>query len=196
MIDAELEICPGYGWQGGPVFATRVVTLKSGEERRNASAAYARHQYALPINNIRGGKYLEDLKALFMVVRGQQNAFLAKDFSDFKYTSDPFAIGDGTTKEFQIGRVYVFGGHTYTHPTYYPASGVVVTAGAATATVSGGTATFASPPGIGDPVVASGEYRIPVRFASDSLQMVIDNMFSGTNEYAMTGSINLVEVFP
>ena len=35
MIDAELDLCPAYGWQTMVNFSTRVIALRNGHERRN-----------------------------------------------------------------------------------------------------------------------------------------------------------------
>jgi hypothetical protein len=41
----------------------------------------------------------------------------------------------------------------------------------------------------------TGEFRVAVRFASDLLPMTIDEKFNGSDEFAMNGSVELVEVF-
>jgi len=40
----------------------------------------------------------------------------------------------------------------------------------------------------------SGEFRVPVRFASDILSVSIDSR-RGNGEYAINGSVELIEVF-
>lgn len=36
-LNAYLAPCPGFGWQGGPVFNTRFRGMANGPERRNAN---------------------------------------------------------------------------------------------------------------------------------------------------------------
>src|SRR5690606_4341959 len=82
----ELDICPAYGWQGGPELNTRVTSLRNGHERRNARWSQVRHRFVLPLANIENQAYLIDLKATFLAMRGQLHSFLVKDWSDFEAT--------------------------------------------------------------------------------------------------------------
>lgn len=61
------------------------------------------------------------------------------------------------------------------------------------ATVTDGVVTFDTAPGPGSVLSWSGEFRVPVRFATDTLPMTIDNR-SG-DRYVMNGSVELVEVW-
>lgn len=193
-IDSELEICPAYGWQGGPEFNTMVKQLRSGRERRRPLWQYAKHRYTLPFQNITNDEYLLQLKALFMAARGQAESFLVKDSSDYLAENAVFGFGNGTETEFDLLIGYTFGAAEYARKILYPVNPVFYVNGTpATATVEDGIVTFASAPASLAELSWSGEYRVPVRFASDALPMSIDNR-SGAN-LMMNGSVDLLEVW-
>lgn len=193
-IDAELEICPAYGWQGGPEFNTLIKQLRSGRERRRPLWDYAKHRYTLPFQNITNAAYLLELKSLFMAARGQAESFLVRDSSDYLANDAVFGFGNGTEDEFDLLIGYTFGSAQYARKIMHPVNPVFYVNGTpATATFSEGIVTFDSPPSSLAELSWSGEYRVPVRFASDAMPMSIDNI-SGNN-FIMNGSIELIEVW-
>lgn len=198
VIDAELQICPGFGWVGGPVFSTRIVALKSGVERRNANNAYPRHSYTLPLNNIKSSAYLLELKHAFMAAMGSLYAFKAKDYNDFQLQDEPFGVGDGTTKVFYLQKAYYFGTQTFIRPITKPVAGIAITANhvavAPTVDTQTGAVTFATAPLAGQTLRSTGEFRVPVRFTNDALSVTIDAKFQA-GDYAINGSVDLMEVF-
>lgn len=198
MINAELDICPGYGWVGGPDFSTRIATKKSGNERRNANNALPRHSYTLPIANIRNTKYLEELKDVFMATRGMLHSFLVKDQNDYKLIDEPFGIGDGATTEFYLQKSYYFKSEVLVRPITKPALGLIVKVDGAPADVVvdwlTGKVTFINPPSAGGVLSSTGEFRVPVRFASDSLKVTIGTKFRD-GEFAINGSVDIIEVY-
>lgn len=197
LINAEIQICPGYGWMGGPTFNTRIVKLKNGIERRNADNALPYHAYTLPLANIKNTAYLTQLKHAFMAARGQLYSFLAKDYSDFELADEPFAITDGVKKDFYLQKAYYFGTETFIRPITKPVAGIAITsdhaAVAPTVDTTTGKVSFATPPVAGKTLRSTGEFRVPVRFNSDALRTTIDNRFL-TGEFALNGSVDLIEV--
>lgn len=198
FIDAELDICPAFGWQGGPSFNTRVITAQSWVERRNANNIECRHSYTLPLQNIVDDNYLLLLKQVFMACRGQLHSFKVKDYSDNTATNAVFGEGDGATLSFQLSKTSTFGPASYVRTITKPLAGVVVTvngvATAVTVNTSTGMVTFAAPPAAGAILRWSGEFRVPVRFNSDVLNATIDNK-TGTGDFLVNGSVELIEVF-
>ena len=193
-INAELDLCPGFGWQVQPEFNTLVKQLRSGRERRRPLWQYVKHRYALPFNNITDAAYLSELKSVFLACRGSAESFLVKDYSDYRVDSEIFGAGDGVEDTFDLFVVSVFGSANYARRIFYPVSPVFYVNGApASATVSDGVVTFDSAPADNAVLSWSGEFRVPVRFATDSFPMTIDNR-SGEH-YAMNGSVELVEVW-
>jgi uncharacterized protein (TIGR02217 family) len=198
FINAELDMCFGYGWNGGPEFNTRVVTTKSWVERRNAQNIECRHSYSLPLANIKQRSYLVLLKQTFMACRGMLHSFKIKDYSDFEADGEVFGLGDGSTTVFQLRKDSTFGIATYTRFITKPNDGVVVKVNGTPTTVLidtlTGLVTFPSAPANDAIITWTGEFRVPVRFNSDILSNSIDNLF-GDGDYAMSGSIDLIEVF-
>lgn len=193
-IDAELDICPAYGWQGGPEFNTLVKQLRSGRERRRPLWEYAKHHYVLPFQNIDNPDYLDKLKSVFMAARGQAESFLIRDSSDYLADQVEFAVGDGTEDQFPLVVPYVFGSARYDRLILHPVNPVFFVNGVSvTGAFEDGYVALASPPANGAIVSWSGEYRVPVRFASDALPMSIDNISNG--HYVMNGSVEIREVW-
>ena len=192
-----LDITPAYGWQGGPEFSTRIITLRNGHERRNANWQQVRHRYTLPFKNITNSAYLEHLKAAFFVAQGQANSFLAKDWSDYKATTESLGDAPSGSAAVQLQKVATFGSVSYTRKITRPKAGAVVyqdgVEKAGTLDTATGLFTPTTAWSEGEPLTWSGEFYVPVRFASDAMPMSIDNR-SGS-EYVMNGSVELVEVF-
>lgn len=198
FLDVELDICPAYGWQGGPEFSTRVITLRNWTERRNADNALCRHSYSLPLQNILNADYLLQLKQVFLACRGKLHSFKVKDRADYLADRETFFEGDGVTKVFQLRKDSYFGAASYTRIITKPVVSTVhiyVNGVETAATVDGltGLVTFGVAPAAGALGTWSGEFRVPVRFNSDSLNTTIDNR--SEDDYVVNGSVDLVEVF-
>lgn len=196
IIDAELDICPAFGWQGGPEFNTLIKQLRSGRERRRPLQEVVKHRYILPFLNITDAAYLQRLKNVFLTARGRAYTFRVKDFSDFKTEAAIFGAGDGTETEFDLYVPYTFGDSTYSRLILYPVNPVFYVDGvpaAASYNTDIKKVVFDSPPAAATALSWSGEFRVLVRFASDVFPMTIDNR-SGP-QYRMNGSVELVEVW-
>lgn len=196
MIDAELDLCPSFGWQGGPEFATRIVPLKNGHERRNANWAQMRHHFTLPFQNITDSDYLLELKAVFLAAQGMAESFLAKDHSDYLATNESLGVAPSGSTAVQLIKTYTFGPATFTRTITKPVTVAVKQNGVAKPGTFDSTTGLFTPStawSAGQPLTWTGEFRVPVRFASDLLQMSIDARNSdGT---ILNGSVELIEVF-
>jgi uncharacterized protein (TIGR02217 family) len=199
FTNTELDICPAYGWQGGPTFNTRVITTQNWEERRNADAILCRHTYSLPLSNILNQAYLTQLKQTYLSCRGMLHSFKVKDYSDFEASNEVFFVGDGTTNTAQLRKTSTFGTLSYVRLINKPNSDiqVFVNGSAVVFTVDQltGIVTFAVAPALGAVCTWSGEFRVAVRFNSDALAATIDNRNNVDEEYIMNGSVDLIEVF-
>lgn len=196
IINAELEVCSGYGWQGAPEFNTLIKQLRSGHERRRPLWDVVKHRYMLPLNNITDAAYLTKVKSVFLAARGAAHSFLVRDESDYIADDAFFGVGTGAETSFPLYIQSVFGSEAYDRRIMYPVNPTFYVNGvAATATFNTSTkqVVFAAPPASGALLTWSGEFRVLVRFASDSLPMTIDN--KSANGYAMNGTIELMEVW-
>lgn len=192
-LNAYLGVCPGFGWQGGPVFDTRIVTLQNGRERRNANWAQPRHRYTAPFLNISRDAYRE-LKRMFLLCRGQLHAFRFRDELDYKAEDEEFGIGDGTSVEFQLAKLSEDDGIAYLRNVYAltgtPAAMVNGSPVSATFDMDRGLVVFDAAPSNGSVLSWTGEFDIWVRFDQDELPGSLDNP-DATNL-----SITLIEVAP
>jgi len=196
MIDAELDICPAFGWQGGPEFNTLIKRLRSGRERRRPLQEVVMHRYNLPFLNITSNAYLQQLKSVFLVTRGAAHAFLIKDESDYIADNAVFGAGDGSETEFDLYIVSLFGSANYSRLIQYPVDPVFYVDGspvAASFNTESKKVVFESAPADNSVLSWSGEFRVLVRFVSDTFPMSIDSR-SGTS-YVMNGSVELMEVW-
>lgn len=204
-LRAYIEKCPGFGWQGGPSFKTRIVSMANGRERRNAEQAYARHAYSAPFRNISPADYA-NIKQMHLVCRGMLHAFKFRDQLD--YASGPdgvapaqpevFGAGDGAQTVFQLRKISTLSGVSYTRNVYAIRSAVVTVNGVASAPtidMDRGTVTFAAAPAAAAVLRWTGEFDIWVRFNQDDLPFSIDNK-SPKNGVLVNGSVDLIEVPP
>lgn len=195
-INAYIEKCSAFGWQGGPVFKTQIVTMASGREKRNGQIAEARHAYSAPFQNINQSDYA-NIKQMHLVCRGQLHAFRFRDELDFEADAEVFAVADGVETEFQLRKVSTVDGVTYNRNVYALRSVVVTANGAPSAPtidMDRGLAIYGAAPANGTILRWSGEFDIWVRFNQDDLPFSIDNR--GQEGSGINGVVDLIEVPP
>ncbi len=196
FIDEELDICPAYGWVGGPGFDTRIKRLKNNHERRNANASRELQNFILPFLNIEHIAYARELADFFRVCRGSLHSFKVKDWIDYAAASEPLGSAPAGSSAVQLKRVHVRGAYTYVRDITKPVLGAVIyengTPKAGTLDTLTGLFTPADPWTPGAAITWSGEFRIPVRFNNDQLSASIDNVRG--NGRAINLSVELIEV--
>lgn len=196
IIDGELAITPGFGWQGAPEFSTLIKRQRSGRERRKPLQEVVKHRYTLPFQNITDAAYLRYLKSIFLATRGAAYGFRVKDHSDFRATGAAFGFGDGVTTAFDLFVPYQFGDAVYLRLILYPVNPVFYAGGAAAAAAFDPITkkvVFTTAPADDAPLTWDGEFRVLVRFENDTLPMSIDNK-SG-EKLVMNGSVDLLEIW-
>ena len=201
-VDIELDLVPGFGWQGGPFFRTRIKTLQNGHERRTVLAACVRHRYSLPFNNIKEDNYREELKGFFLAMNGSANSFKIRDRSDYQATFESLGNAPTGTTPVQLQKVSTYGVASYIRRIEKPKAGSITVyqdtgsgpvSKPGTLDVLTGQFTPSTSWTGGSTLTWSGEFYVPVRFDSDELLMSIDNKSS--NDFIMNGSVDLIEVF-
>lgn len=197
-VDIELDLVPGFGWQGGPFFRTRIKALQNGHERRAALASRVRHRYSLPFNNIKEGDYREELKGFFLAMNGSANSFKIRDRSDYQATLESLGTAPAGSTPVQLRKVSTYGAASYIRTIEKPKAGTVTVyqngiAKAGTLDTLTGLFTPTTAWTGGATLTWTGEFFIPVRFDSDELLMSIDNKSS--DDFIMNGSVDLIEVF-
>lgn len=191
-LDAYLEPCPGYGWQGGDAFKTLIVEMASGRERRNAEVAQARHQYQAPYNNISKEAY-RNIKTMHLVCRGMLRAFKFRDELDYESDNEVFGVGTGARTEFQLLKQSTIDGVSYQRYVYAIEAATVTVNGTptdVTVDYDRGLVVFGVAPAGGAILRWTGAFAIWVRFNQDYLPFSIDNL------NAVNGSVDLIEVQP
>ena len=163
-------------------FSTNIVTTLSGHERRNSSWSNARLNYdAGP--GVRSEAELGQLLSFFRARRGPAVGFRFTDPFDNSsnvMTGTPnsldqsLGLGDGVRTAFPLLKTYGLDGQVrrITRPV---AASVLVAVNGVTATgwslAAGGVISFASAPPVGAVVTAGYRFDVPVRFASDQMDM-------------------------
>lgn len=192
--ETRLLDCVAYGSQFGQEFKTRIVTLKSGFERRNI-------EWTMPM-----GKYSVLFQALapedHALVRGAHMAsmgtaipFRFKDWTDYTAENELIGVATGDPQTLQLVKNYTFGGMSLQRTIAKPVSGTVtlysdgVEIGVSVDTTNG-EVSFIAP--IGEDITWSGEFDVPVRFDSDRLDF--DPAGRATGGFLLTGDVDIVEI--
>lgn len=180
--------------RGGRTFKTTVTETYGGNEYRNASWAQARGAWtwdnedaaAFSQNPLAVYAYT-GLRNMFASTLGQLYAFRFKDFRDYKDDGNGIFIAIDAT-HFQMYKHYAVSPLSYNQIIQKPVSATVIVTGGVTPVVdyTTGIVTVAS----GTPTAWTGEYDVPVRFASDVPQVGPDTTGAQINWESLT----LVEV--
>ena len=185
-----------FGSVGGPERRTEIVTLANGYEERSTPWADSRRRYDAGV----GLRSLDDLEALiafFEARRGQLHGFRWKDWADYRSApasraigplDQDIAIGDGVRRVFGLVKSYRSGAEDYLRAIAKPVLGTVRVAVAGAPAVEGvewdvdpatGLLTFGSPPDLGTRITAGFEFDVPVRFATDRIEVSVASFRAG-----------------
>lgn len=185
-----------FGSVGGPERRTEIVTLANGHEERSTPWADSRRRYDAGL----GLRSLDDLEALiafFEARRGQLHGFRWKDWADYRSAPASRAVGpldqeigtgDGERTGFGLVKTYRSGAQDYARAIAKPVLGTVRVAVAGDPKVEGlewavdpatGIVTFASPPERGTRITAGFEFDVPVRFATDRIEVSVASFRAG-----------------
>lgn len=184
---------------GGPKRRTEIATLASGAEERNSLWANSRREY----NAGYGIRTFDDVHAVltfFEARLGQGRGFRFWDPTDYRScpplqaptpTDQLIATGDGTTATFPLIKTYSSGGRSWTRTIKKPVSGTVrIALGGVekalgvdfTLDVTTGVIAFLAEhiPAAGVAVTAGFEFDVPVRFATDHLNINLSTFRAGS----------------
>ena len=187
----------GFGAAGGPAFSTQVVVTGSGAEQRNAQWSDARQEYDAGLG-LRSEADLQRLLAFFRARRGQAHGFRFLDPLDSSSaatggtptpTDQALGTGDGNTTRFALIKAYgdqgLDGDPPQTRRITRPWEGSVLVAvdGVQLASgwtlAQGGLIDFGEPPAVGAAVTAGFRFDVPVRFATDRIEVSIAGWRAG-----------------
>ncbi len=196
-----------YGAKGGPRFNTGVVVASSGFEQRNVNWTAARGEWDVA-HGLKTTAEAAELIAFFRAMRGRATGFRFKDWSDYRHDmTDPlnatphsFFQGDGVTVNIQLAKVYQVGTSSITRDITKPIDGTFTLYTGAGAPIiwfpltevpsspaafeytidytTGAILLGGTPPTSAFFTGWTGEFDVPVRFDTDSMDVVIDNFDS------------------
>lgn len=183
---------------GGPEMSTTVVTSPhSGVSQRNVNRLDPLHRYSVNTALLTQAQ-LNNLRAFFHCRDGMARGFRMKDCSEFWASADGsfsnpiatpnnFGTGDGSTTIFGLYKTYTSGGVTRTRRIVKPVSGLVsiykdgvlqTLTTHYTIDYATGIVTFVSAPGNGLALTWTGQFHIPVRFATDYFNVSMNDAVS------------------
>ena len=185
-----------------PSFATRIVSLASGQEYRSSHWADARLSFDIGPALIDDGA-VGDLIAFFRARHGAARGFRLSDPTDnssHAMTGAPtrndvvLGTGDGVIADFPLIKTYGTGDAAQIRRITHPVTGSIQIARDGLAAsgwsmIDGGIVRFAQAPATGVVVTAGFRFDVPVRFASDSLEVA-----GLTHNAAEMSSVELIEV--
>jgi uncharacterized protein (TIGR02217 family) len=194
---------------GGPVRRTDIVNLSNGRENRNQRWQNSRRSYDAG-SGIRSVADLYEVLAFFEARAGEMYGFRFRDPVDWKScapgaaiaaTDQALGIGDGTTAAFQLVKAYGDGEAKWLRTIAKPVAGSVtvaldgVVADGATYGIdpATGLVVFSAGhlPGDGVAVTAGFEFDVPVRFATDRIDVNLQAFNAGR-----IPTIPLTEILP
>ena len=176
--DVRFPLHLAFGSRGGPVRPTQILQFANGTESRNARGQHSWRQY----NAVAGLKSREqaiELLQFFESRNGPLHGFRFRDPLDYE-ADGMIGTGDGVQTEFQLTKTYGTIPHVYIRRITKPVIGTVRVFVDGVETVVSidylrGQIQFSAPPNIGSDISASFEFDVPVRFASEQLDIVLDD---------------------
>jgi uncharacterized protein (TIGR02217 family) len=184
------------GAVGGPRFSTTVTVLSGGAEQRNINWQHSRGEWDVS-HGLKTEQQVDDLLAFFHARAGKAFGFRFKDWSDYRlprWIDVPGDLApipvvfttDGTTRTFQIVKVYGDTAGFYVRPITKPVAGTVqvlhngvqtfdFTVDFTTGIVTLGTAISGT---TGHQIALVCEFDVPCRFDTDDMKLtttMVDN---------------------
>lgn len=192
--ESRLLDCVSYGSQFGREFNTRITTLKSGHERRNANWSMPLGRYSVVFDLLKPEDH-KKVRDAHMASLGSLIGFRMKDWTDFQAEMEHIGTGTGAASGYGLLKSYHFGPLTLQRPIAKPVEGTVTIfvdgqPAAAVIDYTTGAVTIAAP--AGSQIYWSGEFDVPVRFESDRLD--VDPIALTQGGYILSADVDLVEI--
>ncbi len=192
--DVRLLDCVAYGSQFGQQFKTRIVTLKSGHERRNVEWSMPLGRYSVLFQALDPADHTA-VRSAHMASMGSAIPFRFKDWTDYQADGELIGVATGDPQELQLVKSYTFGALTLERKISKPiADSVILYADGVEIGVSVDDATgiVSFIADIGAEITWSGEFDVPVRFDSDRLDF--DPAAKSGSNFLLTSDVDIVEV--
>lgn len=195
------------GVSGGPSRLTHIVNLSNGREARNQRWSRSRRRYDAG-SGIRSVADLYEVVEFFEARAGAMHGFRFRDPLDWKSCrpglavtplDQPLGTGTGSQRVFPLVKIHGDRAGRFERPIAKPVAGTVrvavggveVRAGDVTVDTVTGLVTLRTAPAAGAAVTAGFEFDVPVRFATDRLEVSLEAFAAGH-----IPAIPLVEIDP
>jgi uncharacterized protein (TIGR02217 family) len=192
--ETRLLDCVAYGSQFGQEFKTRIVTLKSGFERRNIEWTMPMGKYTVLFQAIEPADHAL-VRGAHMASMGSAIPFRFKDWTDYESDHEIIGTATGVPQTLQLVKNYTFGALSLQRVIAKPVDDTVtlyadgVEIGVAVDTATGIVSFIAD---VGAEITWSGEFDVPVRFDSDRLDF--DPAGRATGGFMLTGDVDIIEI--
>lgn len=202
--DVRIPTSISAGARGGPMFSNPKVTTSSGWRQTNMNWEYPLHRYDLS-SVLKNRTKREEAKAFFILRGGDAHSFRFKDHADYLvgyamvngalvFTAEhDFAVGDGSTTDFQLAKVYSDAAATLSRPITKPVTGTVriflngVEALAGwTVDTDTGIVSFDVAPGLGVVISWAGQFDLEVQLDDPAMMVELDSPTTGDWSFAVS----------
>lgn len=199
--EVQFPRCIRFGVIGGPGFSTDVVTVLSGQEKRNANWSKMRHAWECAYA-VKSQTDFEAVRAFFLSVQGRKDGFRFRDWADYTVSEAQGVVAGLTSTTFQLRKQYVSGDVTTLRDIQKPiAQGLVlrdlgtplVLTTDYTLDATTGIVTTTAPRTAGN-LTWSGEFDVPARFDVDELRATIVNRNTESGLLLEWTSVPIVEI--
>ena len=184
-----------YGSQFGHSYRTNILQLRSGHERRNAEWSAPLGRFSLSYDNLQADGHEAVIRAHHACM-GQLIGFRFKDWADYKADMEQIGVGTGANQVVQLSKNYTFGSLSAQKKISKPVQGTIQFFAGETQIYPIAsdytTGIFTVNATAGAPIYWSGEFDIPVRFASDELLFSINDGNDST--FFLTADVDLQEI--
>lgn len=194
---------------GGRGFMTTVVETYGGNEYRNAAWSQARGKWEVLQDAVRMGnpsspRSMQALRTLFRVCAGQLYGFRFKDYQDYQDEAGGVlgttGLAVGSTLAYQMFKDYVLSPLSYQQIIQKPVASTIAvynngvlqtTPGQYSLDSTTGIVTFVSQPTVGHTLTWTGEFDVPVRFATDDPRLGLEPQTGAVWEWQQ---LTLIEI--
>ena len=179
VVDAvRLPVTIERGARGGPAFRTTITTLDGGYEVTQINWEQARWTGQIGYGISERSSYFE-LIEFFRARRGMARGFLFKDWTDYYAINQLIGTGDGVTTQFQLIKTYDDTIFPFTRKITRPVTGTVQiynngTPVSPTINYTTGLVTFGVAPVASNPITATFDFDIPMRFDTDQMAVQLE----------------------
>lgn len=206
-LTQALPFIPNYGYSRLARYRSTVIESASGRTEANQSWEYPLHTFGLPLQGRKQAE-LEQILAYFHAAAGRANTFDFLDFAEDRTCSlgsspassdATLGVATAAQTDFQLIKTYTTGSVTRSRKITRPVSAsILIEVDGAPKTVTtdytietGGIIRFNAGMSGGEVVKAGFRFYVPVRFASDDIDILVHNFRSG---FVGDSVVDLVEV--